>query len=59
MYYLLYKMNDAKKGYIVARMQNDEELDLIMTLSFVTPLLITTSFETVKISQNNYNKKRA
>lgn len=38
-------------------MQNDEELDLIMTLSFVTPLLITTSFETVKISQNNYNKK--
>lgn len=59
MYYLLYKMNDTKKGYIVARMQNDEELDLIIALSFVTPLLITTSFETVKISQNNYNKKRA
>lgn len=59
MYYLLYKTNDTEKRYIVGRVQDDEELDLIIALSFVTPLLITTSFEIAKIAQNNYDKKRA
>lgn len=55
MYYLLYKMDYI--GYIIARVQDDEEFDKIVSISLATPLLITESLELARKAQDEYNKK--
>ena len=57
MYYLLYKMNDMKKVYMIVRFQDDEEFDRIMNVSYVTPLLMTESLELARKVRDEYNKK--
>ena len=57
MYYLLYKMNDMKKVYMIVRFQDDEEFDRIMNVSYVTLLLMTESLELARKVRDEYNKK--
>ena len=59
MYYLLYKTDDIKRGYPLVRLQDDEEFDSIMKISYVTPLLMTESLELARETQRRLSKKRA
>lgn len=42
---------------MIIKVQDDEEFDKIMALSYVTPLLMTESLELARKVRDEYNKK--